>query len=45
MKLKMIYRACAMAVFALFTVGACAQNSTQDGAASVPDAWLFVQES
>jgi CubicO group peptidase (beta-lactamase class C family) len=44
MKLKMIYRACAMAAFALVTVGACAQNPTQDGAAAAPDAWLFVRD-
>jgi CubicO group peptidase (beta-lactamase class C family) len=44
MKMKMIYRACAMAAFALVTVGACAQNPTQDGAAAAPDAWLFVRD-
>lgn len=44
MKLKMIYRACAVAVCALVTAGAYAQNPTQDGAAAAPDAWLFVRD-
>lgn len=44
MKLKMIYRAFAIAACALVTAGASAQNPTQDGAAAAPDAWLFVRD-